>query len=97
MAKRSSTSLKRARRLNYTLTRKIVRLPEEYIHWPQCGEISGWLMDNDCYKTSEILFKDVHWNDGKWHTGPKMEYYAVDFDDPKDAMKFAIWIGLGID
>lgn len=36
-------------------------------------------------------------NDGKWHSGPKEQFYAVDFDDPKDAMQFALWLGLGID
>lgn len=85
------------RRLNYILTRKIVRLPEEYTSWPECGKVLHWLHKNGCNKTSEVLYRHLPWEDSNWHSGPKTEYYAVDFNDPKDAMKFALWLGLGID
>ena len=79
------------------MTRKIVRLPTDWTGWEKAGEVTGWIFENDCYKTSEMLYRHEPWNDGKWHTGPKEKMYAVDFDDPKDAMQFALWIGLGIE
>lgn len=79
------------------MTRKIVRLPKEWSDWGKLSEITNWLFANKCHSQSEILYKHVPWEDGKWHTGPHDVMYAIDFDDPDDAMQFAIWIGLGID
>lgn len=76
------------------MTRKIVRLPTD---WTEAGPVIDWIFKNGCYKKSEMLYKHVPWDDGKWHTGSQDVMYAVDFDDPSDAIQFALWIGLGID
>ncbi len=68
-----------------------------FCHVKGMGVIFYWIFENDCYKKSEMLYRHEPWEDGKWHTGPKDVMYAVDFDDPKDAMQFALWIGLGIE
>ena len=77
--------------------KKIVRLPEEYTKYPKFHLCEKWLHDHGCYRASVTLYKNIGWDDGEWHSGPNIAPYAVDFEDPKDATLFALWIGLGIE
>ena len=79
------------------MTRKIVRLPEEYTKYPKFHLCENWVHKHECYKISEVLYRSVGWDDSKWHSGPNIEPYAIDFDNPDEAIQFALWIGLGID
>ncbi len=78
--------------------RKIVRLPEEYTQHPKFYLCENWMHDNKIFNYKyEILYKNVGWSDGNWHSGQNMEPYAIDFDNPDEATMFALWIGLGIE
>ena len=77
--------------------RKIVRLPKEYTKYPKFHLCENWLYENKiANKTTTVLYQNIGWDDGGWHSGPNNEPYAIDFDNPDDATQFALWIGLGI-
>lgn len=59
--------------------------------------IHEWIWERKIHLKCEVLYRHLPWDDGKWHTGPKEEIAAVDFENKDDAYAFAIWLGLGIE